>query len=160
MLNFICDLYFEIDITPIESARARFLQIIVDHFICEHVVEVVDSEVDYGGQSIQEKHHKRKTREVQYEGDPSFSLPLMYVANMYENLVNDVNLRLASLNGFRDKTIGVALEASGGLYRKLAKKFPKKGNHFSILYYMIANSVPTTRNIPALLTFTIFFYLL
>ncbi|PKI47364.1 hypothetical protein CRG98_032199 [Punica granatum] len=51
----------------------------------------------------------------------------MYIANMYETLVNDVNIRLASLNGIREKTIGVALEASGGLYRRLAKKFPKKG---------------------------------
>ena len=120
----------EIDITPIESARARFLQIVVDHFICEHVVEVVDSEVDYSGQSSQEKLGKRKAREAQYEGDPNFSLPLMYVANMYETLVNDVNIRLSSLNGFRDKTIGVALEAAGGLYRRLAKKFPKKGDPF------------------------------
>ncbi|PON60915.1 Zinc finger C2HC domain-containing protein [Trema orientale] len=115
------------DVSPIESARARFLQIIVDHFIRDHVVEVADSEVDYSGQSSQEKLNKRKAREVQYEGDPRFSLPLMYVANMYETLVNDVNIRLASLNGFRDKTIGVALEAAGGLYRRLAKKFPKKG---------------------------------
>ncbi|KAJ6351135.1 hypothetical protein OIU78_007127 [Salix suchowensis] len=57
-----------------------------------------------------------------------FALPLMYVANMYETLVNDVNTRLASLNGVRDKTIGVALEAAGGLYRRMAKKFPKKGS--------------------------------
>eukprot|EP00268_Persea_americana_P035096 TRINITY_DN34643_c0_g1_i3.p1 TRINITY_DN34643_c0_g1~~TRINITY_DN34643_c0_g1_i3.p1 ORF type:complete len:289 (-),score=40.30 TRINITY_DN34643_c0_g1_i3:272-1138(-) len=51
----------------------------------------------------------------------------MYVANLYETLVNDVNMRLASLDGIREKTIGVALEAAGGLYRKLAKKFPRKG---------------------------------
>lgn len=101
----------------------------MDHFIEEHVVEVVDSEADYGGQSSQERLSKRKAKEVEYEGDPNFSLPLMYVANMYEALVADVNIRLTSLSGIRDKTIGVALEAAGGLYRRLAKKFPKKGNN-------------------------------
>ena len=103
------------------------MQIIVDHFIDDHVIEVADSEADYNGQSGQDKLNKRKSREVQYEGDPRFVLPLMYVANMYETLVNEVNIRLASLNGIREKTIGVALEAAGGLYRRLAKKFPKKG---------------------------------
>ncbi|XP_019459933.1 PREDICTED: uncharacterized protein At2g02148 isoform X1 [Lupinus angustifolius] len=113
------------DISPIESARARFLQIVVDHFIDDHVVEMADSEGDYSGQD--KMNSKRRTKEIQYEGDPNFALPLMYVANMYESLVNDVNIRLASLNGIREKTIGVALEAAGGLYRRLAKKFPKKG---------------------------------
>ncbi|XP_028791272.1 uncharacterized protein At2g02148-like [Neltuma alba] len=115
------------DVSPIESARARFLQIVVDHFIDDHVIEVADSEADYTAQCGQDKLNKRKTREAQYEGDPSFALPLMYIANMYESLVNDVNTRLASLNGIREKTIGVALEAAGGLYRKLAKKFPPSG---------------------------------
>lgn len=119
------------DVSPIESARARFLQIIVDNFIKDHVIEVVDNEspVEYNAQSGQEKLNKRKTGDIQYEGDPRFALPLMYVANLYETLVNDVNLRIASLNGIRDKTIGVALEAAGGLYRRLAKKFPKKGSY-------------------------------
>lgn len=102
----------------------------MDHFINDHVIEVTDSEADYTSQAGQDKLSKRKTREVQYEGDPRFALPLMYVANMYETLVNDVNLRIASLNGIREKTIGVALEAAGGLYRSLAKKFPKKGINF------------------------------
>ncbi|KAL9328987.1 hypothetical protein ACSQ67_003990 [Phaseolus vulgaris] len=115
------------DVSPIESARARFLQIVVDHFINDRVIEVPDSEADYTGQ---DKMSKRRTREIQYEGDPNFALPLMYVANMYESLVSDVNNRLASVNGIREKTIGVALEAAGGLYRRLAKKFPKKGNAF------------------------------
>ncbi|TXG56967.1 hypothetical protein EZV62_018280 [Acer yangbiense] len=118
---------FEPDVSPIESARARFLQIIVDYFINHHVIEVADSETDYTSQSGQDKLNKRKTGDVQYEGDPRFALPMMYVANLYESLVNDANLRLASLNGIREKTIGVALEAAGGLYRSLAKKFPKKG---------------------------------
>lgn len=125
----------ETDVSPIESARARFLQIIVDHFIRDHVIEVAESEADFNGQSSQDKLNKRKAREVQYEGDPRFALPLMYMANMYETLVNDVNIRLASLNGIRDKTIGVALEAAGGLYRRLAKKFPKKGNPFT--YFIV-----------------------
>ena len=75
------------DISPIESARARFLQIIVDHFIDDRVIEVPDSEADYTGQ---DKMSKRRTREIQYEGDPNFTLPLMYVANMYESLVRFV----------------------------------------------------------------------
>lgn len=115
------------DISPIEAARARFLQIVVDHFIDDHVLEVTETDNDYISQSGQDKLTKRKTKEVQYEGDPKFVLPLMYVANMYETLVNDANIRLSSLSGIRDKTIGVALEAAGGLYRKLAQKFPKKG---------------------------------
>ncbi|GAV72736.1 LOW QUALITY PROTEIN: hypothetical protein CFOL_v3_16224, partial [Cephalotus follicularis] len=115
------------DVSPIESARARFLQIIVDNFINDHVIEVADNEAGYATLLSQDKLNKRKTRDVQYEGDSRFALPLMYVANM-ETLVNDVNMRLVSLNGIRDKTIGVALEAAGGLYRRLAKKFPKKGS--------------------------------
>lgn len=117
----------ELDVSPIESSRARFLQIIVDHFIADHVVEVSEPEPDYSTQSGQGQLNKRKSREVQFEGDARFALPLMYVANMYETLVGDVNARLTSLNGIREKTIGVALEAAGGLYRRLAKKFPKKG---------------------------------
>ncbi|KAM0026980.1 putative Zinc finger C2HC domain-containing protein [Helianthus debilis subsp. tardiflorus] len=114
------------DISPIETARARFLDFIVDTFIGSHVVEVTDSETDMS-QSVEDKTSKRKTRDIQYEGDPQFVLPLMYVANVYETLVNEVNMRLDSLDGMREKTIGVALEAAGGLYRKLAKKFPRKG---------------------------------
>ncbi|XP_010528962.1 PREDICTED: putative pentatricopeptide repeat-containing protein At2g02150 [Tarenaya hassleriana] len=114
------------DVSPIESARARFLQIIVDYFISHHVIEVTENEVDYVTDSGREKV-KRKTNDTQYQGDPRYALPLMYVANLYETLVNEANERLASLNGIREKTIGVALEAAGGLYRKLTKKFPKKG---------------------------------
>lgn len=115
------------DVSPIETARARFLDFIVDNFIGSHVVEVTDSETDGISQSVEEKLSKRKTRDVQYEGDSRFVLPLMYVANMYETLVSEVNMRLSSLDGMREKTMGVALEAAGGLYRKLAKKFPRKG---------------------------------
>lgn len=112
------------DISPIETARARFLDIVVDHFVSPHVVELTDTEADY---SAQDKLSKRRSRDIRFEGDARFVLPLMYVANMYETLVNEVNLRLSSLNGMREKSIGVALEAAGGLYRKLAKKFPRKG---------------------------------
>ncbi|KAL6970109.1 hypothetical protein U1Q18_029814, partial [Sarracenia purpurea var. burkii] len=121
------DIFTAHDVSPIENARARFLDIIVDHFINSHVIEVPDLEADYTSQSAQDKLSKRKPREIHYEGDSRFVLPLMYVANMYETLVNEVNIRFSSVSGFRGKTIGVALEAAGGLYRKLAKKFPKKG---------------------------------
>lgn len=116
------------DVSPIETARARFLDIIVDHFIDTHVIEMSDYEADYMvQQSSQDNISKRKSRETRYEGDSRYALPLMYVANMYETLVNEVNMRLSSVSGMREKTIGVALEAAGGLYRKLAKNFPRKG---------------------------------
>ena len=106
----------------------------MDHFISPHLVEVSDTEADYSPQSVQDKLNKRRSREIRYEGDARFVLPLMYIANMYETLVNEVNLRLSPLNGIREKTIGVALEAAGGLYRKLAKKFPRKGRKFFLFY--------------------------
>ncbi|KAL6577470.1 hypothetical protein OROMI_009798 [Orobanche minor] len=116
------------DVSSIETARARFLDIIVDHFIDSHVVEMSDYNSDYMVQHSSQDHiSKRKSREIRCEGDPRYALPLMYVANMYETLVNEVNMRLLSVGGMREKTIGVALEAAGGLYRKLAKKFPRKG---------------------------------
>ncbi|XP_073130923.1 uncharacterized protein At2g02148 isoform X3 [Henckelia pumila] len=117
------------DVSPIETARARFLDIIVDHFIEPHVIEMSDYEADYLVQQCsQDKASKRKSREIRYEGDARYALPLMYVANLYETVVNEANMRLSSMNGMREKTIGVALEAAGGLYRKLAKKFPRKGS--------------------------------
>lgn len=114
------------DISPIATARSRFLQFVVDRFIDEHVIETGESS-DVSCYQGNEKLGKRKEREVQYEGDSRFDLPLMYVANLYETLVNDVNVRLASLDGIREKNIGIALETAGGLYRRLAKKFPPKG---------------------------------
>lgn len=119
------------DVLPIENVRARFLDLIVDHFINQHLIEVGDShEIGY---RAHEKANKRKLREARYEGDPRVALPLMYIANLYENLVNDVNARLGALNVTREATIGVALEAAGGLYRKLVSKFPKKGK-FAVLF--------------------------
>lgn len=137
------------DISPIENARAKFMGIIVDHFITSHVIEVLDCEVDCTSQSAQDKPSKRKTRNIHYEGDTRFVLPLMYVANMYETLVNQVNIRLSSVNGFRGKTIGVALEAAGGLYRKLAKKFPKKGT-YTFKRRELATSLETRTRFPEL----------
>lgn len=118
---------FVLDVTPIEAARARFLDILVDHFLTAHVTEVRDLAADYISQAAEDKASKRKSRESLLEGDARFVLPMMYVANMYETLVNEVNMKLSSVNGMREKSIGVPLEAAGGLYRKLAKKFPRKG---------------------------------
>ncbi|PKA58722.1 Uncharacterized protein AXF42_Ash000815 [Apostasia shenzhenica] len=135
------------DVSPIESARARFLQIVIEHFVKQNVVEVGDSsDVSYGHGHDK---NKRKLQEVLYEGDPRFVLPLMYVANLYETLVNDVNVRLSSLDGIREKTIGVALEAAGGLYRKLAKKFPRKGP-CSFKRRELATSLETRTRFPEL----------
>ena len=121
-------LIFISDVSPIESARGRFLQIIVDYFISQHVVEVCENKRDHETDSGSSNKSKRKSDDTQYEGDPSFALPLMYIANLYETLVGEANVRVGLLNGIREKTLGVALEAAGGLYRKLTKKFPKKGN--------------------------------
>lgn len=115
------------DVTPIEAARARLLDILVNHFITAHVTEARDLAADYISQAAEDKASKRKSRESLLEGDARFVLPMMYVANMYETLVNEVNMKLSSVNGMREKSIGVPLEAAGGLYRMLAKKFPKKG---------------------------------
>ncbi|KAM3298498.1 hypothetical protein ACQJBY_040120 [Aegilops geniculata] len=115
------------DVVPIEVARSRFLDIIIDHFIGQNVIEVGEPSL-YDSILATNRINKRKQQEAQYEGDPRFALPLMYIANLYESLVSDVNARLASLTGSREKTMGVALEAAGGLYRKLTQKFPKKGN--------------------------------
>ncbi|VVB03868.1 unnamed protein product [Arabis nemorensis] len=140
------------DVTPIESARGKFLQIIVDYFISQHVIEVCENKRDHETGSGGQDHNKAKRKsddDTRYEGDPSFALPLMYIANLYETLVGEANVRLSSLNGIREKTIGVALEAAGGLYRKLTKKFPKKG---TCMYRRreLATSVETRTRFPEL----------
>ncbi|KAL2924386.1 hypothetical protein RDABS01_023051, partial [Bienertia sinuspersici] len=137
------------DILPIESARVRFLQIVVDNFISEHIIEKRNAGVDTIPEPGDDKSNKRKSAEVQYEGDPRFVLPLMYVANLYETLVSEVNMRIASLNGLREKTIGLALEASGGLYRKLSKKYPKTGS-YSFKRRELATSLETRTRFPEL----------
>ncbi|KAL3652889.1 hypothetical protein CASFOL_002570 [Castilleja foliolosa] len=140
------------DILPIETARARFLNIIVNHFIETHMVEVSDYGTDYiVQQSSQDHANKRKPKEIKYEGDERYALPLMYIANLYETLVNEVNMKLASTSDMHEKTIGVALEAAGGLYRKLYKKFPRKGNHV-FKRRELATSVETRSKFPELVT--------
>ncbi|KAF8051613.1 hypothetical protein N665_1692s0013 [Sinapis alba] len=138
------------DVSPIESARGRFLQIILDYFISQHLVEVCENKRDHETDSGSNKA-KRKSDDTRYEGDPSFALPLMYIANLYETLVGEANVRVASLNGIREKTLGVALEAAGGLYRKLTKKFPKKG---TCMYRRreLATSLETRTRFPELVT--------
>ncbi|EPS62337.1 hypothetical protein M569_12454, partial [Genlisea aurea] len=139
------------DVSPIETARARFLDIIVNHFIDSHVIEMSDYDSDYVLQQPSQDNNlsKRKSREVRYEGDARYVLPLMYIANIYETLVNEVSIRLSSLSGIREKTIGVALEAAGGLYRKLAKKFPRKGL-FAFRRRELATSFETRSRFPEL----------
>lgn len=122
-------MYFLSDISPINAARERFLSIVADHFIRRDIVQLLDSEADYTENQEQDKMLKRKSREVTYEGDPRCVNPLIYAANIYQTLVNEVNIRLASLDGFGEKTIGVDLEASGGLYMRLEKKFPREGSY-------------------------------
>ncbi|GAA0170549.1 C2H2 zinc finger transcription factor [Lithospermum erythrorhizon] len=136
------------DVLPIETARSRFLDIIVDHFINAHAVQV-EFESDFSAQCMQDKVSKRQSREIQYQGDARYVLPLMYIANMYETLVNEVNIKLCSLNGIREKTIGVALEAAGGLYRKLSKKFPRKGV-YTFKRRELATSLETRSKFPEL----------
>lgn len=101
------------------------MQLIIDYFIRYHVVPA--SEAPEGNSYSQDKSKKRKARDVQYEGDSRFLLPLTFVANLYETLIRQINLRLATVEGLHEKTFGVALEAAGGLYRRLVKKFPKSG---------------------------------
>ncbi|CAM6048386.1 unnamed protein product [Sphagnum compactum] len=109
------------DVIPIESTRARFLQLIIDNFITYHIIPVPESpDMNY-----LDKSKKRKSRDSQYEGDPRYLLPLTFVPNLYETLIREVNLRLATVEGLHEKTFGVALEAAGGLYRRLIKKYPK-----------------------------------
>ncbi|GJR79838.1 putative pentatricopeptide repeat-containing protein [Tanacetum coccineum] len=116
------------DFSPIETARARFLDFILDNFISSHVVEVMNFHSDGVSQSVEDLS-PRKVRDVKYLGDSGFVLPLMYVANMYETMVNEVNMRLSSFDGMCEKTMGLSLKANGGLFRKLEKKFSRKGSY-------------------------------
>jgi len=119
------------DVIPIESTRARFLQLIIDYFITYHVVAAAEApEGNSYSPNGKDKSKKRKSRDAQYEGDARYLLPLTFVANLYETLIREINLRLATVEGLQEKTFGVALEAAGGLYRRLVKKFPKSGEKF------------------------------
>lgn len=124
-------------------ARSRFLDLVVNYFIGEHVVEMMEC-TGLECSHMDDKSSKRKQHGVRYQGDPRVALPLMYIANLYETLVSDVNMRLASLIGFREKTIGLALEACGGLYRKLTQRFPKKGmmaDHKCLLHRTLSDAM-------------------
>ncbi|PWA81381.1 hypothetical protein CTI12_AA188690 [Artemisia annua] len=50
------------DVSPIEVARARFLDFIVDNFISSHVVEVTNCETDAISQSVEEDLSNKKAR--------------------------------------------------------------------------------------------------
>lgn len=132
------------DVIPIESTRARFLQLIIDYFISYHVVPAAEApEGNSYSPNGKDKSKKRKSRDAQYEGDPRYLLPLTFVANLYETLIREINLRLATVEGLQEKTFGVALEAAGGLYRRLVKKFPKSESEESV---QASNCFPTSPN--------------
>lgn len=119
---------FETDVNPMETAKARFLNLLIDHFITQHTIPAMDSpELMYNNSNSKEKSRKRKPRENQWEGDPNYLLPLTFVANLYETLVSEINQRLITVEHIPEKTMMVALEAAGGLYRRLIKKYPKSG---------------------------------
>ncbi|KAL3700641.1 hypothetical protein R1sor_018663 [Riccia sorocarpa] len=143
------------DVMPIETSRARFLQILIDHFITHHIVPTTESptETNYGSPNSKEKMKKRiRTRDGQYEGDPNFLLPLTFVANLYETLVHEVNQRLATLEGIHEKTMGVALEAAGGLYRRLVKRYPKSGGPMTFKRREMASALEARTKFPQLVT--------
>ncbi|KAJ7552587.1 hypothetical protein O6H91_06G061000 [Diphasiastrum complanatum] len=140
------------DVMPIETARVRFLQLIVEHFVQAHLITVQSdsSDANYVSSSNKEKENKRKKSEVQFEGDARFLLPLTYIANLYETLVHEVDARLASVEGIHEKTIGVALEASGGLYRRLMQKYPKSGGPMIFKRREMASALEARSKFPQL----------
>ncbi|EFJ24069.1 hypothetical protein SELMODRAFT_414814 [Selaginella moellendorffii] len=139
------------DVVPIEAARARFVQLIIDRFIQPRSYPVSDSpEGNYSNPNSKEKESKRKPSEVHYEGDPRFLLPLTFVANLYETLISEIDARLHTVEGVHEKTMGVALEASGGLYRKLVKKFPKSGHPVSFKRREMASALEAKTKFPQL----------
>ncbi|KAH8971088.1 hypothetical protein BDL97_02G124200 [Sphagnum fallax] len=141
------------DVIPIESTRARFLQLIIDSFIIDHIIPVPESpEMNYNSPNNNDKSKKRKSRDVQYEGDPRYLLPLTFVANLYETLIREVNQRLATVEGLHEKTFGVALEAAGGLYRRLVKKYPKSGGPMTFKRREMASALEARTKFPQLVT--------
>lgn len=105
------------------------MQLIIDNFIAYHIIPAAElPEGNSYSPNNKDKSKKRKSRDVhQWEGDPRYLLPLTFVANLYETLIREVNQRLQTVEGLHEKTFGVALEAAGGLYRRLVKKYPKAG---------------------------------
>ncbi|CAM6083339.1 unnamed protein product [Calypogeia fissa] len=142
------------DVIPIETARARFLQIIIDHFIRYYVVPTPESppDMNFNSPNSKEKMKKRRSRDVAYEGDANYLLPLTFVANLYETLIHEVNQRLVTVEGIHEKTMGVALEAAGGLYRRLVKKYPKSGSPTTFKRREMASALEARTKFPQLVT--------
>ncbi|KAH7299907.1 hypothetical protein KP509_24G035400 [Ceratopteris richardii] len=141
------------DVLPIEAARSRFLDLLLKNFIAAHVIPSMEiSDPSYNSPNVKEKQKKRKSRDVQFEGDPKYVLPLAYIANLYETLINEINVRLATLDTVHEKTMGVALEAAGGLYRKLIKEYPKSGSTHTYKRRELASAVEARIRFPHLIS--------
>ncbi|MCO5560323.1 hypothetical protein L7F22_013935 [Adiantum nelumboides] len=141
------------DVLPIEAARSRFLDLLLTHFIAAHVISCAETpDPVYNSPNSKEKQKKRKTRDVQSEGDPKYVLPLAYIANLYEALISEINVRLATLDNVHEKTMGVALEAAGGLYRKLIKQYPKSGSTHTYKRREMASAVEARNRFPHLIS--------
>lgn len=140
------------DVLPIEAARSRFVALLLSNFITAHVILCADTtDSAYNNQNGKEKQKKRKPREVQYEGDPKYVLPLAYVANLYETLISEIDVRLATLDNVHEKTMGVALEASGGLYRRLIQMYPKSGSTQTYKRREMASAIEARNRFPHLI---------
>eukprot|EP00250_Pteridium_aquilinum_P014541 c22050_g1_i2 orf=245-1531(-) len=141
------------DVLPIEANRSRFLDLLLANFITHHVIPCGEtSDPAYNSPNGKEKQKKRKMRDVQYEGDPKYVLPLAYVANLYDTLINEINVRLATLENVHEKTMGVALEAAGGLYRKLIKIYPKSGSSYTYKRREMASAIEAKNRFPHLIS--------
>eukprot|EP00897_Mesotaenium_endlicherianum_P003133 jgi/Mesen1/2848/ME000174S02101 len=163
------------DILPIETARVRFLRLLVDHFVTCHVVPAGcrsslsdGDELDKPEESFSSKDSARKRRKLEeqqrhiqeaqlqgktaYEGDPSYLLPLIFVANMYESLVGEINARMSETQELAGKSMGLALEAAGGLYRKLVEKYPKSGGSMWFKRREMASALEARTKFPQLVS--------
>lgn len=141
------------DVLPIEAARSRFLTLLLSHFITDHVISCAETtDPAYCSPNGKEKQKKRKTRDEQFEGDPKYVLPLAYVANLYETLISEIDDRLATLDNVHEKTMGVALEASGGLYRRLIKLYPKSGSTRTYKRREMASAIEARNRFPHLIS--------
>lgn len=140
------------DILPIEAARVRFLHLLVDHFVTYHIVPVQDQPPLKHNEKIKKRKLKEMNSKAAYEGDPRYLLPLIYVANMYETLVGEINARMSETEGLQGKSMGLALEAAGGLYRRLVEKYPKSGNVTSFKRREMASALEARAKFPSLVT--------
>lgn len=141
------------DVIPIEAARSRFLNLLLSNFITPHVISCAETpDPAYNSLNGKDKQKKRKTRDAQFEGDPKYVLPLAYVANLYETLISEINVRLATLDNVHEKTMGVALEAAGGLYRRLVKLYPKSGSTYNYKRREMASAIEARNRFPHLIS--------